>query len=189
MCQAVAANSGPRSRRLAVKGSRVLDPSSGGYLTDRYVLVEGARIVGVTNSPPAEYRLLDVGDRTIAPGLIDAHTHVFLHGNLLRKDFERQILDEYAPDRAAHAVGALATALGHGFTTIRDLETEGAGYGDVGLREAVSDAVLPGPRMLVAGPGISSTGTYPIARFRPDWRFPVGVDVIDGADGCRRVVR
>ncbi len=175
--------------RLAFRGARVLDPASGTYLTDGVVLVDGDRILGVTASVPDGFSVIDLGGRTIAPGLIDAHTHIFLHGNLLRSDFQHQILQEYPAYRTAHACRALETSLKQGFTTVRDLETEGAGYGDVGLREAVAEGVIRGPRILAAGPAISSTGTYPITRFRPDWRYPVGVDVVDGPDGCRRIVR
>jgi len=72
---------------------------------------------------------------------------------------------------------------------MRDLETEGAGYADVALRDAVNESVVPGPRLQVAGPALSTTGTYPIVHFRPDWAFPKGVMICDGADGCRRAVR
>ena len=89
----------------------------------------------------------------------------------------------------ARAVRALKIALEHGFTTMRDLETEGASYDDVALKEAVNEGVIPGPRLFVAGPALSTTGSYPILRFRPDWRFPTGVQICDGADGCRRAVR
>jgi imidazolonepropionase-like amidohydrolase len=80
-------------------------------------------------------------------------------------------------------------ALEHGFTAMRDLETEGASYDDVALRDAVDEGVIPGPRLQVAGPALSTTGSYPILHFRPDWKFPTGVAVCDGADGCRRAVR
>jgi imidazolonepropionase-like amidohydrolase len=174
---------------VAFVGHRIVDPGSGRYLAERVVLVEGDRILGLAASTPNDFAEIDLGARTVAPGLIDAHTHVYLHDNLLRSDFERQILREYPSYRTAHAVRALETALRDGFTTIRDLETEGAGYDDVGLRDAVADGVIRGPRMLVAGPAISSTGSYPITRFRPDWVYPVGVDTADGIDGCRRLVR
>ena len=179
----------PHAPRVAFTGSRILDAAGGRYLDECVVLVEDDRILDVARSVPQDFVPVDLGDRTIAPGLIDGHTHVYLHGNLLRTDFERQILKEYPSYRTAHAVQALQTTLAAGFTTIRDLETEGAGYGDVGLRDALVQGVIRGPRMLTAGPALSSTGSYPIARFRPDWRYPVGVDVVDGPDACRRIVR
>jgi imidazolonepropionase-like amidohydrolase len=89
----------------------------------------------------------------------------------------------------ARAVRALKIALEHGFTAIRDLETEGAGYDDVALRDAVEEGVVPGPRMKVVGPALSTTGSYPILHFRPDWKFPTGVQVCDGPVECRKAVR
>ena len=123
------------------------------------------------------------------PGLVDAHTHVLLQGDATAAEYDEQILQEYPAHRVARAVRALKIALEHGFTTMRDLETEGAGYDDVALRDAVNEGVVPGPRLKVVGPALSTTGSYPILHFRPDWKFPTGVMVCDGADGCRKAVR
>lgn len=177
------------AKPLAIRARRIVDPASGNQLTARVVLVEGERITGLADAAPAGHDVVDLGERTLTPGLIDAHTHVYLHGNLHRADFERQILREYPSFRTAHGVRALEVALADGFTTIRDLETEGAGYDDVGLRDAVTQGVIRGPRMLAAGPAMSPTGSYPVTRFRPDWTYPVGVDTADGPDDCRRTVR
>lgn len=138
---------------------------------------------------PAGARVIDLGDRTLLPGLIDTHTHLLLQGDATQAEYEQQILKEYPAHRVARAVRALKIALDHGFTGMRDLETEGASYDDVALRDAVNEGVIPGPRLQVAGPALSTTGTYPILHFRPDWKFPTGVDVCDGADGCRKAVR
>ncbi|MCW2599815.1 MAG: hypothetical protein JWM02_1644 [Frankiales bacterium] len=174
---------------VALVAHRLLDVSSGA-LSDRAVLVvKGDKIVSVEAVVPEEAVVVDLGDRVLLPGLIDAHTHVFLQSNVSHADFRYQVMEEYPSHRVARAVRSLGIALDHGFTTIRDLETEGAGYDDVGLRDAVSEGVLPGPRMQVAGPALSPTGTYPVLHFRPDWRFPSGVQVVDGADACRRTVR
>jgi imidazolonepropionase-like amidohydrolase len=133
--------------------------------------------------------VIDLGDRTLLPGLIDAHTHILLQGDATTPEYHEQILQEYPAHRVARAVRALRIALEHGFTGMRDLETEGASYGDVALRDAVNEGVIPGPRLKVAGPALSTTGSYPITHFRPDWNFPVGVQVCDGADPCRKAVR
>jgi imidazolonepropionase-like amidohydrolase len=114
---------------------------------------------------------------------------VLLQGDATQAEYEQQILKEYPAHRVARAVRALKIAVEHGFTTLRDLETEGASYDDVALRDAVNEGVIPGPRLQVAGPALSTTGTYPILHFRPDWKFPTGVQLCDGADGCRRAVR
>lgn len=174
---------------LAIRARRLLDVRTGSFIENPVVTVEGDRIASVGSAPSDGATVVDWGDRILLPGLIDAHTHVLLQGNLSRADYHHQILREYPAHRVARAVRSLGIALRHGFTFLRDLETEGAGYADVALRDAISEGVLPGPRMQVAGPALSTTGTYPILRYRPDWEFPVGVQIADGPDGCRRAVR
>ncbi len=176
-------------RRVAVRAARLLDVRSGRYVERPLVLVVGDRIESVGGAAPANVPVLDLGERTLLPGLIDAHTHVLLQGDATSAEYNVQILQEYPAHRVARAVRALKIALEHGFTTIRDLETEGAGYDDVALRDAVNEGVIPGPRMKVVGPALSTTGSYPLTHFRPDWKFPTGVQICDGADGCRRAVR
>lgn len=184
-----AAGAAPDSPPIAVKAARLLDVRSGRYVERPVVVVRNALVESVGREVPAGARVIDVGDRTLLPGLIDAHTHVLLQGDATQAEYEHQILKEYPAHRVARAVRALKIALENGFTTMRDLETEGASYDDVALKEAVNEGVIPGPRLFVAGPALSTTGSYPILRFRPDWRFPTGVQVCDGADGCRRAVR
>jgi len=174
---------------IAVKAARLLDVKSGRYVDRAVVVVRGEVIEAVGTEVPAGARVIDLGDRTLLPGLIDTHTHVLLQGDATQAEYEEQILKEYPAHRVARAVRALKIALEHGFTGMRDLETEGASYDDVALRDAVNEKVIPGPRLQVAGPALSTTGTYPILHFRPDWKFPVGVQTCDGADGCRRAVR
>jgi imidazolonepropionase-like amidohydrolase len=174
---------------LAVRAARMLDVRTGRYVANPVIVVRGDRIESVGTVIPAGAKLLDLGDRTLLPGLIDTHTHVLLQGDPTEVEYNQQILQEYPAHRVARAVRALKIALEHGFTTLRDLETEGAGYDDVALRDAVNEGVIPGPRMQVVGPALSTTGSYPILRFRPDWKFPTGVQVCDGADACRRAVR
>jgi imidazolonepropionase-like amidohydrolase len=174
---------------VAVRGRWLFDVDSGELSERAVVVVRGERILSIEAEPPAGARVVDLGDRVLLPGLNDAHTHIFLQGNSSHSDFRYQVLEEYPGHRVARAVRALSIALDHGFTTIRDLETEGAGYDDVALRDAVMEGIIPGPLMQVAGPALSTTGTYPVLHFRPDWRFPAGVQVVDGADACRRAVR
>jgi imidazolonepropionase-like amidohydrolase len=173
----------------AVKARRLLDVKTGQYVDRPVIVVRGDKVERVGTEVPAGANVLDLGDRVLLPGLIDAHTHVLLQGDATQPEYDEQILKEYPAHRVARAVRALKIALEHGFTTIRDLETEGAGYDDVALRDAVNEGVIPGPRMKVVGPALSTTGSYPIQHFRPDWKFPSGVMVCDGADGCRRAVR
>lgn len=175
--------------RLAVRAARLLDVNTGRYVAQPVVVVAADRIETVGDTIPSGMRVIDLGNRVLLPGLIDAHTHILIQGDTTEAQYEEQILKEYPAHRVARAVRALKIALEHGFTTMRDVETEGAGYDDVALRDAVNEGVIPGPRLQVAGPALSTTGTYPILHFRPDWKFPTGVMVCDGADGCRRAVR
>ncbi|MDQ6893774.1 MAG: amidohydrolase family protein [Acidobacteriota bacterium] len=189
-----AAQTPPRStapplRRLAVRAARLLDVRTGKYVDRPVVIVVGDRIESVGTAAPAGVAVVDLGDRTLLPGLVDAHTHVLLQGDATAPEYNVQILQEYPAHRVVRAVRALKIALEHGFTTIRDLETEGAGYDDVALRDAVEEGVVPGPRMKVVGPALSTTGSYPILHFRPDWKFPTGVQVCDGPVECRKAVR
>ena len=179
----------PARPRIAVRAARLLDVKTGRYVARPVIVIAGDRIESVGDSAPPDVRTIDLGDRVLLPGLVDAHTHILLQGDFTQAEYEEQILKEYPAHRVARAIRALRIALDHGFTTMRDLETEGAGYGDVALRDAVDEGVIPGPRLRVVGPALSTTGTYPILHFRPDWKFPTGVMVCDGADDCRRAVR
>lgn len=179
----------PANNHVAVRARRLLDVTTGEVVQNPFVVVRADRIVGVESVAPAGASVIDCGDVTLLPGLIDAHTHILLQGNLSRTDYQFQILQEYPAHRVARAARSLWIALQNGFTFLRDLETEGAGYDDVALRDAVNEGVLPGPRMQVAGPALSTTGTYPIVHYRPDWKFPIGVQTVDGADSARKAVR
>jgi imidazolonepropionase-like amidohydrolase len=174
---------------VVIRAARLLDVRTGRMVERPVLIVRGDKIDRLGGDVPAGARVIELGDRTLLPGLIDAHTHVLLQGDATEAEYHFQILREYPSHRVARAVRAMRIALQHGFTTLRDLETEGAGYGDVGLRDAADEKVIPGPRMLVVGPALSTSGSYPILHFRPDWNFPTGVQVCDGADGCRKAVR
>ncbi len=186
---AVFAAEPPPPTPIAIKAARLLDVKTGRYVERPVVVVVGGRIESVGTAAPAGARVIDLGNRVLLPGLIDAHTHILLQGDPTAVEYDEQILKEYPAHRVARAVRAMKIGLEHGFTTMRDLETEGAGYDDVALRDAVNEGVVPGPRLKVVGPALSTTGSYPIQRYRPDWKFPSGVMVCDGADGCRRAVR
>ena len=179
----------PVSSRLAVAGDRVFDARAGAWADGTVVLVEDRVITGITRTVPDGWPVLERPGTSLLPGLIDAHTHVLLRSSWNELELARQMVEENPGHRAASAVQAMAIALRNGFTTIRDLGTEGAGYFDVGLRDAAREGMVPGPRMLVAGPAIRSLGRYPLPGQQRSMTFPVGIDSCTGAEACRETVR
>jgi len=170
-------------RRFAVAGDRVFDARSGAWADGTVVLVEDGLIRGISRSAPDGWPVLERPGTSLLPGLIDAHTHVLLRSSYDEFELARQMAEENLGHRAASAVQAMSISVRHGFTTIRDLGTEGAGYFDVGLRDAAREGMVPGPRMLVAGPAIRSTGRYPLPGERHSMTFPVGIDSKVSIDG------
>ena len=137
---------------------------------------------------PEGARVIELPETTLLPGLIDAHTHVLLHpyNEALWND---QVLKEALALRVCRATNHLKNNLLSGFTTIRDMGTEGAGYADVGLKQAVEQGIIPGPRMLVTTRAIVATGSYAPKGFAPEWHIPQGAEEADGHDALIRVVR
>ncbi len=175
--------------RFAVTGDRVFDARAGAWAQGTVVLVEDGLVAGVSGSAPEGWPVLEMPGTSLLPGLIDAHTHVLLRSSWNELELARQMVEENHGHRIASAVQAMAISVRHGFTTIRDLGTEGAEYFDVGLRDAAREGIVPGPRMLVAGPAIRSTGRYPLAGLRHSMTFPVGIDSCTGPVACRETVR
>ena len=175
--------------RLAVHGARVLNVRDGRWEEHGTVVMEGGLIVEVGSRVPNDCPVISVPESSLIPGLIDVHTHVLLQGTLDRYDLAWQMIEENLGHRIASGVRAMHICLDHGFTTIRDLGTEGGGYADVGLRNAAAEGIVPGPRMVVAGPAIRSTGRYPLEGEKRSVTFPVGVDTCTGVDACRETVR
>ena len=154
------------------------------------VTVRGARIDAAGPrgpSAPADADIIDLPGMTLMPGLIDAHSHVLLHA-YNEASWNDQVLLEAESLRVARAVNHLAATLEAGFTTIRDLGTEGAGYADVGLKQAVNQGIIPGPRLIVTTRAIVATATYAPKGFSPLWTIPQGAEEADG-NSLIRVVR
>jgi imidazolonepropionase-like amidohydrolase len=133
-------------------------------------------------------RIVDLPTATLMPGLIEGHSHILLHA-YNETSWDDQVLREGVALRAARAVNHLKQTLAAGFTTVRDLGTEGAGYADVELREAVSRGIVPGPRVLAATRAIVATGSYAPKGFALEFRVPQGAEEADGVDSLTRVVR
>ncbi len=157
----------------------------------RSILIEGDRIkqVGANLKAPDSARVIDLSESTVLPGLIDNHTHILLQGDVTAADYDVQLLKESIPYRTIRATVAVRTALMNGFTTLRDLETEGAMYADVDVKTAINRGIIPGPRLFVATRSFAPTGTYPLLGYSWELRMPEGVQIVDGADNIRRAVR
>jgi imidazolonepropionase-like amidohydrolase len=126
----------------------------------------------------------------VLPGLIDSHTHIFLWGEDPAKGgYDANILKAGIALRAARATFAVRRALEQGFTTLRDVETEGAGYGDVEIKEAIAEGTIPGPRLFVATRAISTTGGYNLEGYAPELVMPKGAQIIDGPVEARKAAR
>ncbi|HWX25172.1 MAG TPA: amidohydrolase family protein, partial [Vicinamibacteria bacterium] len=134
-------------------------------------------------------RVVDLGSSTVLPGLIDAHTHVLLQGDITAEDYDSQLLKDSIPYRTIRATVAARTALSNGFTSIRDLETEGAMYADVDLKKAIDRGIVPGPRMFVSTRALAPTGMYPLLGYSWQLQVPEGVQIVDGPDAIRRAIR
>jgi imidazolonepropionase-like amidohydrolase len=192
---ALAQSGGKPSKATIITTGRLFDVRAGRVLTDRSILVEGERIksVGETNeirkSAPKDAVVIDLSKSVVLPGLIDCHTHVLLQGDITQADYDEQLLKESIPYRTIRATVAARTALMNGFTTIRDLETEGAMYADVDVKRAIQRGVIPGPRMFVSTSAFSATGMYPLLGYSWELKMPEGVQVVDGPDAIRKAVR
>lgn len=173
----------------AIRAGRLLDVATERVREDVVVVVEHGRIREVGTSVPAGAALIDLSGLTLMPGFIDAHTHVLLQGDATAADYDAQLLGESLPYRALRATRAMRIALEHGFTTLRDIGNEGAGFVDVDLKRAVERGVVVGPRLFVATRALAPTGAYPIQAEAWELELPRGVEMCDGPDACRRAVR
>jgi imidazolonepropionase-like amidohydrolase len=184
----------PATHTIAVRAGALIDGRSERPLANQEVLIRGDRIAEIyaagSRPLPAGTELIDLGSATLLPGLIDCHTHIFLQGEVpAAGGYDVQLLKFPASYRAARAVVAVRRALEQGFTTIRDVETEGAGYGDVGIKQAINEGYIPGPRMFVVTRAISTTGGYPLEGYAPEIEVPKGAQLIDGPVEARKAAR
>lgn len=177
------------SGALLLKAARVFDGEQMHH--DWAVLVAGDRIAAAGPADDlvttADVRVIDLGDATLMPGLIEGHSHLFLHP-YDETPWTEQVLNEPLALRTARATVHARDTLLSGVTTVRDLGTEGAGYADVGLKEAIERGVIPGPRMIITTRAIVATGSYN-PKGAPQFTLPKGAEVADGYDELIRVTR
>ena len=180
--------------QILIKAGRLIDGRSDAALSNAGILIEGERIKAV--GPLAQVqgqartpRVIDLSQMTVLPGLIDAHTHILLQGDPTAESYDRQLLYESIPYRAILAARNARLALEHGFTTMRDVETEGAMYADVDVKRAVDRGEIPGPHIFASTRAMAPTGMYPIVSDNWELELPHGVQPVDGVEGARLAVR
>ena len=178
--------------KIVVKAARMFDGKADKLRLDVAVLIEGDSIKEI--GTPAQImakapnaRVIDVGQATLMPGLVDAHTHVTSDG--ITEDYATMLVKQSIAARAIIATANARSMLAHGFTTLRDVESEGAMYTDADLAAAISNGVVAGPRMHVSTRGIAPTGGYLPDDVAWDAQVPTGAQLVDGVDEIRKAVR
>src|SRR5437660_12821208 len=179
---------------VVIRVGTLIDGKSDSVRHNQVIVIRGDRIDSVSDAGsakiPAGASVIDLSHATVLPGLIDSHTHIFLQGEDPKQGgYDANILKYPLAFRAARATVSVRRALAQGFTTLRDVETEGAGYGDVGIKEAIEGGYIPGPRLFVSTLAISTTGGYPLEGYAPELTMPKGVQIIDGPIEARKAAR
>jgi imidazolonepropionase-like amidohydrolase len=178
---------------VAIHAANLIDGTSSQPRHNVLIVVKGNRIASVSEGgkPPSGAQVIDFPSSvTVLPGMIDAHTHIFLQGeDPAEGGYDIQLLKYPIAYRAARATVSARRCLEQGFTTIRDVETEGAGYGDIGIKMAINNGYIPGPRMFAATRAISVTGGYPLEGYNPDIVVPKGAQLGDGPVELRKITR
>jgi len=182
----------PPATVYLLKPAHIFDGETAQLRDNWVVLVRGEKIEGVGPAneikAPADAKVIDLPGLTLMPGLIEAHSHILLHP-YSETVWNDQVAHEALSLRVARATNHLRAELMAGFTTLRDLGTEGAGYADVGLKQAVNQGIIPGPRLLVATRAIVATGSYGPKGYASEWNVPQGAEEASGPEELTRVVR
>ena len=184
----------PPDQLVYVRCGTLIDGTSNQARSNVTIVVKNDRISeiktgAVEASQATPNGLIDLSHETCLPGFIDTHTHVLLQGDITAADYDEQLLKQSSEYRTILATVNARRALEYGFTTIRDVETEGAGYADADVKKAINNGIIPGPRMQVATRALDVTGAYPLLGYAPNVPVPHGVQIVNGADEARKAVR
>jgi imidazolonepropionase-like amidohydrolase len=180
---------------VAIVAANLIDGRSDQVQHNKLIVIKGNRITEVRDASGANSGnnagwVVLPDTVTVMPGMIESHTHIFLQGEDPAKGgYDVNILKYPLAYRAARATVSARRLLEQGFTTARDVETEGAGYGDIGIRDAINDGWIPGPRLFVVTKALSTTGGYPLEGYAPELDLPKGAQIADGPVEFRKATR
>lgn len=192
----VRAESQSKRSSVLIKAARLLDVAKGGYVENAEILIQGERIkevgraIDVQAHVPKDAQVIDLGRATVLPGLIDCHTHLMARIPDTPDGYVLSLATKSEAFRALEGAYDARITLNAGFTTVRDVESEGSGFADVALRDAINQGLAEGPRMQVATRAIAAVGQYEPFGVSPDLLdFPTGAEMVSGVDEARRAVR
>src|SRR5881392_3004013 len=180
--------------QVLIKAGRLIDGRSATAQTNVGILIAGERIravgpVAQITAQAQNAKVIDLSQMTVLPGLIDAHTHLLLQGDPTSESYDQQLLYQSIAYRAILAARNARLALEHGFTALRDVETEGAMFADVDVKLAINRGEVPGPRVFASTRAMAPTGMYPIVSQNWQLELPHGVQPVDGVENARLAVR
>lgn len=177
-----------KAQIYAIKAGRLIDGKSDDLHHDVTIIVENNKIIalGKNIEIPSNAVIIDLSDKTVLPGFIDAHTHIMSDG---ADDYGADIYKNSTPFRAIRAVASVRKALWRGFTALRDVESEATMYTDVDVKKAITMGIIPGPRLWVSTRGLSITGRYMPFGYSWELDLPKGVQIVNGSEECLKAVR
>ena len=176
------------NQTYVIKAGRLIDGQSAQIRRDVIIVIQGNKItaLGEKEAIPKDAVILDLSDETVLPGFIDVHTHIMFDG---ADDYGADLYKNSTPFRAIRAVANVRQALWNGFTSLRDVESEGAMYADVDVKKAINMGIIPGPRLWVSTRGLNTFGRYMPFDYSWELDLPKGAQLVSGIDECLRAVR